>query len=288
MPSSELLRIAAVGEKFSEHPLAHGVVQYATQAGQALPDPESFMSLPGLGVKAQIDKRAVLIGRPQLLVNNGIMLTPAHEGKIAGLAEPGRTVIAIAIEQEMAGVLVFEDRARDEARECVTLLKELGKRVALVSGDNRATAERIAAELGIPEVHSEMLPEQKVQIVEKLQSQGRKVAFVGDGVNDGPALATADVGVAMGLAGTDVAMETAEVALLSDDLSKFPHLLRLSGQAISVIRQNLIFSLGVLAIAVGLTIPGILTPVTGALLHELSSIPVIINSTRLIGLKEKS
>jgi len=167
------------------------------------------------------------------------------------------------------------------------LLKKYGKRVALVTGDNRATADRIAAELGIIEVYSEVFPDQKVQIVKQLQSQGRKVAFVGDGVNDGPALATADVGVAMGLVGTDVAMETAEVALLSDDLSKFPHLLMLSGKAINVIRQNLVFSLGVLAIAVGLTVPGILMPVTGALLHELSSIPVIVNSTRLIGLKEQ-
>jgi Cd2+/Zn2+-exporting ATPase len=160
-------------------------------------------------------------------------------------------------------------------------------RVVLVTGDNRATAERIAGTLGIDEVHAEVLPSGKVEVVKQLQAQGRKVAFVGDGVNDGPALATADVGVAMGLAGTDVAIETAEIALLSDDLSQLPHLIELSQKALHAIKQNLVFSLGVLGIAVGLAIPGILHPMTGALLHELSSLPVIANSARLIGLKER-
>src|SRR5207244_12161579 len=146
----------------------------------------------------------------------------------------------------------------------------------------------IAAESGIRAVHADVLPEQKVEIVKQLQAQQLNVSFVGDGVNDGPALATANVGIAMGVAGTDVAIETAEIALLSDDLAKLPHLLGLSRQAMRAIRQNLAFSLGVLVIAVGLAIPGILSPVTGALLHELSSIPVIANSARLIGVKEQA
>lgn len=158
----------------------------------------------------------------------------------------------------------------------------------LVTGDNRTTAERVAAELGIDEVHAEVLPQEKAGIVEELRAEGRNVAFVGDGVNDGPALAAANIGVAMGLSGTDVAIETAEVGLLSDDLSKLPHLLGLSKKAMRAIGQNLIFSLIVLGVAIGLTIPGLLTPVTGALLHELSSIPVIVNSARLIGVRESS
>jgi Cd2+/Zn2+-exporting ATPase len=166
-------------------------------------------------------------------------------------------------------------------------LNALGIRTVLVTGDNWATAEVVAAQLGISEVHAETLPEQKVEIVRRLKAERRLVAFVGDGVNDGPALATADVGVAMGLAGTDVAIETADIALLADDLSKLPHLLELSRKAIQAIKQNLVFSLAVLGAAVALTIPGILNPVTGALLHELSSIPVIANSARLIGLRER-
>jgi Cd2+/Zn2+-exporting ATPase len=169
----------------------------------------------------------------------------------------------------------------------VRRLRELGVRTVLVTGDNRTAARRVAEALGIDEVHAEVLPQEKAAVVERLQAGGRKVAFVGDGINDGPALATADVGVAMGVAGTDVAIETAEIGLLSDDLSRLPHLLSLSQKAMRAIRQNLIFSLGVLGVAVGLTVPGILTPVTGALLHELSSIPVIANSARLIGTKEK-
>ena len=152
----------------------------------------------------------------------------------------------------------------------------------------------MAAQLGIQEVHAEVLPHQKVEIVRRIQQETlatppasrQVVAFIGDGINDGPALAAADVGIAMGLAGTDLAIETAEITLLSDDLSKLPHLIALSRRAMRVIGQNLIFSLSVLALAVGLTVAGILTPVTGALLHELSSIPVIANSARLIGMQK--
>lgn len=186
------------------------------------------------------------------------------------------------------GLLVLEDGLRPEAKGVAERLARMGIRTVLVTGDNRATAERIAKELGIAEVHAEVFPAEKVAIVKSLQSEGRRVAFVGDGVNDGPALATADVGIAMGRGGTDVAIETAEIALLSDDLEKLPHLITLSRKAVTTIKQNLVFSLGVLVIAVSLATVGILAPVTGALLHELSSIPVIANSARLIGAKENA
>ena len=182
--------------------------------------------------------------------------------------------------------MLFRSEVRAEAAATVKKLKGMGVRTALVTGDNQATAGRVAGDLGIEEVHAGVMPEEKQEIVRALQGGGRRVAFVGDGVNDGPALATADVGVAMGLAGTDVAVETAEIGLLSDDLGRLPHILGLSKKAMRAIRQNLVFSLGVLALAVGLTTVGFLTPVTGALLHELSSIPVIANSARLIGVRE--
>ncbi len=288
MDERDLLCLAAVAEKFSEHPLGRAVVQAATACGLSISDPEEFTVLPGLGVQTQIDGTEVILGRPRLLAEQGIVVDREIEVRAGSLAAVGRTVILAAQSGKVIGMLVLEDTLRPEAKEVIVRLKKLGVRTVLVTGDNTTTAERIAADLGISEVHAEVLPEQKVEIVKQLQAEGRIVAFVGDGVNDGPALATANVGVAMGLAGTDVAIETAEIALLSDDLAKLPHLLGLSRQAMHAIRQNLVFSLGVLAIAVGLAIPGILSPVTGALLHELSSIPVIANSARLISVKEEA
>jgi Cd2+/Zn2+-exporting ATPase len=281
-PEAEVLRLSAVAEKFSEHPLGRAVVRAAEESGLEVADPKEFEALPGLGVRASTNGHLVTLGRPCSVVEQGVSIDAEMEARAEGLAAPGRTVILAANSKEAAGLLVLEDAIRPEARETVARLKELGVRTVLVTGDNRTTAQSVAAELGIQDVRSEVLPQQKVEIVGQFQAEGRRVAFVGDGVNDGPALAAADVGVAMGLAGTDVAIEAAEIGLLSDDLSKLPHLLGLAQKAMRAIRQNLVFSLGVLALAVGLTIPGILTPVTGALLHELSSIPVIANSARLI------
>jgi Cd2+/Zn2+-exporting ATPase len=284
---ADVLRLSAIAEKFSEHSLGRAVVQAAIARDLSVPDPEAFKVLPGLGVRAHHTTQDVLLGRLQLLLEQGIAVDEQTQAQVKHLAEAGRTVILVACNRQVIGILVLEDTLRPEASIVITRLKKLGIRTVLITGDNTATAERIAGELGIGEVHAEVLPAQKVEIVKQLQVEGRKVAFVGDGINDGPALATANVGVAMGLGGTDVAIETAEIALLSDDLAKLPHLLSLSRQAMRAITQNLIFSLSVLAIAVGLAIPGILSPVTGALLHELSSIPVIANSARLIGLRER-
>ena len=284
---SEILQLAASAEKFSEHPLGQAVVQAAASQGLHLPDPEAFEASPGLGVQARVNGHELLLGRTQLLTERLPILSHQIEVQTDALSAEGRTVIPVAVDRQIAGMLILEDTLRPEAKQTIARLHQLKLRTVLITGDNRATAERIAADLGIREIYAEVLPQQKAEIVQRIQREGRKVAFVGDGVNDGPALATADVGVAMGLDGTDVAIETAEVALLSDDLTKLPHLLALSQKAIHVIHQNLVFSLGVLALAVGLTIPGILTPVTGALLHELSSLPVIANSARLIGVKEQ-
>jgi len=287
MNETEVLQLAARAEKLSEHPLGRAVVQAALARDLAVPDPEVFTVLPGLGVQAHIQGDKVVIGRPRLLSEQGIVLDPEVSARATNLAAVGRTVILVACNRQVVGMLVLEDTLRPESREVITRLKKMGIRTVLITGDNAVTAERIAGELGISDVHAEVFPAQKVEIVKRLQAEKFNVAFVGDGVNDGPALATANVGVAMGLGGTDVAIETAEIALLSDDLAKLPHLLSLSRQAMRAIAQNLIFSLGVLAIAVGLAIPGILSPVTGALLHELSSIPVIANSARLIGLQDR-
>ena len=212
----------------------------------------------------------------------------ATEARAAELGAAGRTVLLVARDGEAAGLLALADELRPEAGGALEHLRRLGLRTILMTGDSRAVAENVAAEMGIDEVHAELSPLGKAGLVERLQTQGLRVAFVGDGVNDGPALAVADVGIAMGVAGTDVAIETAQIALLSDDLSRIPQLLLLARQAIRAIRQNLVFSLAVLGGAVALTSAGILTPVTGALLHELASLPVIANSARLIGAADRS
>ncbi len=287
LEETNILGLAAVAEKFSEHPLGRAIVQAAQARSLSIPDPEEFEVMPGLGVRAAVNGYRLLLGRPQLLVEQGLLSAENLQATASAQAVAGQTIVGLAIGEEVTGVFTLQDVLRPEAQTAVKQLSALGIRTVLVTGDNWATANQIAAELNICEVYAETLPETKVEIVKRLQAEGRRVAFVGDGVNDGPALATADVGIAMGVAGTDVAIETAEIALLADDLAKLPYLLTLSKQAMRAIKQNLVFSLGVLAGAVGLTIPGILNPVTGALVHELSSIPVIANSARLIGLRER-
>ena len=278
----DLLRFAAIAEKYSEHPLGRAIVRAAEAEHLTISDPEQFEPLAGLGVEAHTDGVMLLLGRAQLLESRRIAVGHEIKAMVSELAAPGRNVILVAINGQAAGLLVLEDTLRAEAKTTIARLNLEGIRIVMVTGDHHATAMRIARELGIDQVHAEILPQTKVAIVRQLQAEGQTVAFVGDGVNDGPALAAADVGIAMGLGGTDIAIETAEVALLSDDLSKIPHQIVLSRQAVRAIRQNLAFSLGVLAIAIGLSVTGILTPVTGALIHELSSIPVIANSARLI------
>lgn len=279
---NQVLERAAVAEKFSEHPLGRATVLAAEDRNLSLSDPESFEALPGLGVMAVVGGEEIILGRLNSLEDQGFTVSEEVADTEARLQAAGRSVILVVVRGKPAGLLVFEDSLRPDARDVVKNLSGLGLRTVMVTGDSRAATERVALETGIEETFAEKMPRDKVDIVHRLQSEGHRVAFVGEGVNDGPALARADVGIAMGISGTDVAIETADIGLLSDDLSKIPHLVTLSRKAIVTIKHNLIFSVGVLVLAVILTVPGILTPVTGAMLHELSSIPVIVNSMRLI------
>jgi Cd2+/Zn2+-exporting ATPase len=275
----ELLGAAAAAERSSEHPLGRAVLRAAVERGISIAEMTEFEAIPGLGVRATGNGYTVQVGRATELGDRvGIEQIAARIGG-AG------TVIGVTVDDEPAGLLVLTDELRPDARSAIARLKALGVDVGLVSGDQQAAADQIAGQVGIEMVHAEVFPQDKAAIVRALQAQGRRVAFVGDGINDGPALAVADVGIAMGLSGTDLALQTAQIALLADELETIPHLLGLSRQAMHAIRQNLFFSLSVLMIAVALTIPGILRPVSGALLHELSSIPVIANSARLIKLR---
>jgi Cd2+/Zn2+-exporting ATPase len=284
---NDLLLLAAIAEKFSEHPLGKAVSRAAEEKGLSVPDPESFESISGIGIKVKSGEKNIFIGRPKQASGLNFSISENVEENIKKQSQLGRNIVLMGIDKEIVGLLTFEDKVRPESKKSVKDLHKLGIKTIMVTGDSKAVAEQIAKILGIDEVHAEVMPQEKVEIVKRLQMKGHKVIFVGDGVNDGPAFVTADVGVAMGLTGTDVAIETAEVGLLSDDLLKISYLISVSRKAIKTIWQNVAFSLSVLFVAVVLTIPGILTPVTGALLHELSSIPVIMNSARLIRYEPK-
>lgn len=280
--AEDLLLLAAIAEKFSEHPLGKAVVKAAEEKGLLIPDPESFESLSGTGIKVKAKGKNIFVGRLKQASEFNILISHEAEESIEKQSQLGRNVVMIGIDNEISGLLTFEDRIRPESKKSIENLHRLEIKTIMITGDSKVVAEQAAKTLGINEIYAEVMPQEKVEIVKRLQLEGHKIIFVGDGVNDGPALVTADVGIAMGLTGTDVAIETAEVGLLSDDLLKIPYLISVSKKAISTIWQNVVFSLSILSMAVILTIPGILTPVTGALLHELSSIPVIMNSARLI------
>ncbi|MCE1252005.1 MAG: cation-translocating P-type ATPase [Anaerolineae bacterium] len=288
LSENELLLIAAAAEKVSEHPLGRSVLNAALNKSMQVPDPEDFEVLTGSGVRAVVGTKNVMLGKLDWLSGAGLPLADEICDRVDAFSAAGRMVIIMLLDRSPAALLVFEDGLRPESKPVLMRLQKMGLSTVLLSGDHSQTVQRVAAELGIDEFYAGVLPQQKLEVVRRLQSEGRSVVFVGDGINDGPALASADVGISMGLGGSDLAIETAEISLLSDDLTRLPHLIYLARLAMRAIRQNLAFSLGVLALAVFLTVLGFLSPVSGALLHELSSIPVIANSARLITLKEEN
>lgn len=287
MNASDLLALAAGAERSSEHPLARAIVSAAHDAGLEVAVPRDFEALPGHGVRATVQEYSVAVGRG-MLERQGIFVGDAVQAQIADLQAAGNTVVPVAVSGEVAGLLVIADTVRAESKQAVADLKAMGIReTVLISGDNRAVAEAVGRALGVDRVHAETLPEQKLSFIRDLQAEGKKVAFVGDGVNDAPALAAADVGVAMGSIGTNVAMETSDVVLLSDRLERLPYLVALSRTALKTIRNNVIFAMGMNVLSVALSVGGIIGPVVGAVMHEVSALPVVANSARLIGYRTR-
>lgn len=294
LPERDLVRLLASVERSSEHPLAQAVVDYAHERGLELADPTDFEAVPGFGLRAQVDGHAVLVGNRALMRDHQIALNGLGE-QAAALEGAGRTVIYAAIDGEAAGVIAIADAIRPTSRPAVEELRKLGVEVAMLTGDNRATAGRIARELGIETIFAEVLPGQKADVVKQLQQQGKLVAMVGDGVNDAPALAQADVGIAIG-AGTDVAMETADIVLIKSDPFDVIGAIALSRATVRKMRQNLFWAAGYNAIAfpiaAGLLYPSfglLLRPEIAALSMSGSSILVAINAlllkrTRLPGI----
>lgn len=283
---TEPLRLVASAELSSEHPLGHAVVEYAKEQGLSLSEPKAFEAIPGHGLRAEVDGRAVLAGTRKFMLDQNIALDGLGE-RASALEGAGRTVIYGAIDGKAAGLIAVADAIRPTSKQAVDELRKLGVQVAMLTGDNRSTAERIAKELGIDTVFAEVLPGQKADKVKELQGRGRRVAMVGDGINDAPALAQADVGIAIG-AGTDVAMEAADVVLMKSDPFDVIGAIALSRATVNKMRQNLFWAVGyntvAFPVAAGLLYPSfglLLRPEIAALLMAGSSLLVALNALAL-------
>ncbi|MFF4668921.1 heavy metal translocating P-type ATPase [Streptomyces sp. NPDC001279] len=278
---TKVLRLAGALEHSSEHPIAQAVATGATErTGNPLPTPEDFANVPGLGVQGVVDGHAVLVGREQLLAKAGIGIPADLAGAVAHAAGRGRTAIVVAWDGEARAVLEVADAVKSSSAEAVAELRALGLRPVLLTGDNRAVAEAVAAEVGIDTVYAEVMPEDKVDVVKELQSHGRSVAMVGDGVNDAAALATADLGLAMGT-GTDAAIEASDLTLVRGDLKVAADAIRLSRRTLTTIKGNLLWAFGYNVAALPLAAFGLLNPMIAGAAMALSSVFVVTNSLRL-------
>jgi Cu+-exporting ATPase len=288
LPENEILRIAAALERASEHPLAAAIVGGADQRGLPAGKASSFESITGRGVRGEMDGRPVAIGNAALLGELGIDAAAAAVGAQADtLRADGQTVMYVVVDRRLVGLVAVADPIRETTPEAIRSLRAEGLQVVMLSGDSRATAEAVARKLGINEVMAEVVPSQKAEAIKRLQAAGRVVAMAGDGINDAPALAQADVGIAMGT-GTDVAMESAGVTLVKGDLRGIVRARRLSRATLANIKQNLFFAFVYNAagvpIAAGVLYPALgilLSPIFAAAAMAFSSVSVIANALRM-------
>ncbi|HWK89748.1 MAG TPA: copper-translocating P-type ATPase, partial [Longimicrobium sp.] len=290
MDDAELLRLVASAERGSEHPLGEAIVRGAQERGIALADASAFDAVAGHGVEATVDGSALLLGNARLMEQRGIALG-ALADRAAAFAEQGRTAMFAAVDGRAAGVLAVADRVKPEAKAAIAELRRMGLRVVMITGDNQRTADAVAREVGVDGVLAEVLPEGKVREVARLQGEGRRVGMVGDGINDAPALAQADVGIAIGT-GTDVAIEASDVTLIRGDLRGVVTAIRLSRATIRTVKQNLfwafVYNVVGIPIAAGVLYPAtgwLLSPVLASAAMSLSSVSVVTNSLRLRGFR---
>jgi Cd2+/Zn2+-exporting ATPase len=278
----DLLRTAAAADQLSRHPNARALVAVAQKARLQLAKPDRFEEVMGKGVIASYNGDEVLVGRSSWLAERGVDMSLLASDP--AFREPeGVSVLYVARKGQLLGWIGLEDRTRSEAREAIGELRELGVRaLTMVTGDKRSVAQRVAAEMGCTDVHAEVLPARKLELVDSLKSRGHRVAVIGDGVNDAPALAAGDLGVAMGAAGSDVAINSASIALMNNDLRRLPFLIRLSRATTKVIWQNLLFGVGYIVILEVLGAMGVISPMLAAALHTIASAIVIFNSARLV------
>jgi Cd2+/Zn2+-exporting ATPase len=284
----ELLEIASAIESRSEHPLAHAIVRYATTRNIHSPPAKEYRAIQGKGASASLDGRPVWIGSHRLVEERGQEDADLH-AQLESLSNTGSSVVVIGNDDHVCGFIALGDTVRPDAPPAIAALKKAGiDRIVMLTGDNRATAEAVGSETGVDEVQAELLPEDKVRAVEELIAQIGATAMLGDGINDAPALASASVGVAMGAVGSDAAIETADIALMSDDLSRVPWLVRHSRRTLSVIKQNIAASIGVKAVFILLTFLGHAS-LWGAIGADMGiSLLVVLNALRLLRSKERA
>lgn len=277
--AKELLAFAAALEHFSEHPLARASVAHAHAADTPTVAVEGFEALTGAGAKGLVQGQMWYVGNPKLFEVQGVDLS-AVQTQIARMQEEGKTVVLVGNPVGIRGLLALQDRVRAEARQAIAALHALGIRTVMLTGDNARTARAFARMLGIDDVRAELKPEDKVRAVGQLQREHGAVLMVGDGVNDAPALAAATCGVAMGVAGSDAAIEAADIALMADDLLKVEEALRLGRKARRVSTQNIVFSIAILAAMIPLAVAGILGVAVTVLVHEASELLAVVNGLR--------
>jgi len=283
----DLLRVTASAERSSEHPLARAIIKEANGRGIELSTPQDFQSLAGHGISASVDGKEVSIGE-KMLVEKDVKMSSDESSGIESSKAEGYTVIPVAVEGTVVGYFNVADTVRPESAKAISDLRKLGiSRTLLITGDSKIVGEKVGAELGVTETYTEVLPERKLEIIRELQAEGHKVAYIGDGVNDAPALAAADVGIAMGSIGTAVAMETADVVLLTDEIGQVPYLIELSQATMANIKVNIAVSMTIVLGTVAVSALGMIGPVIGAIMHEVAAVPVIANAATLIGWKSK-
>lgn len=286
----ELLRIVAIAEKISEHHLGQTIVKEAKRKNADLiVEPEEVEVIKGNGIKAKVEKYTLAVGNRRLLESEGIEISDDILEYAVSREKAGNTAIFAAVDGEVSGVFSIADQIREDARRALADLRKNGiRKIIMLTGDNRHTAELVATELGLDEFHAELLPEDKVGYVKKLKAEGHIVAMAGDGINDAPAIATADIGLAMGEGGTDISMETADVVLMADKLMQFAHAYALAKETIKNMKQNTYFAVGIVVVLLAGVLNGSIHLASGMFIHEASVLLVILNAMRLIRFNHKN
>lgn len=281
----ELLRITAIGEGYSEHPLARAILARAeNDLGKIDEMPEESEIITGQGLKVKIEGRTILIGNRKLFLENKVSIGENVEKYLQSEEQKGQTAVIVGDTRQILGIISIADVVREDAKKLVSNLKKLGvEKIVMLTGDNRRAAKTIAEEIDLDDFYAELLPEDKVRVLKELQEKYGVAAMVGDGVNDAPALASADLGIAIGGAGTDVAMETADVVLMSDEIKKLSHAIGLSRATVNNMRQNIYFAIAVAALLLAGVLIKTVNLSFGMLVHELSVLLVVINAVRLLG-----